>query len=118
MVSRTSSELSKVYYFDGCFAKFEEQVKKNREVVIWATVGAALILVTFPLLFKFDILNQILGGDVAGVLGPVHDGRLRGWKSITTQVMDFPVAMFTYSGSSTVAALHFIIDILFNIFTI
>jgi len=45
VVSRTSSELSKVYYFDGCFAKFEDQVKKNREVVIWATVGAALILV-------------------------------------------------------------------------
>ena len=36
---------SKVYYFDGCFAKFEDQVKKNKEVVIWATAGAALVMV-------------------------------------------------------------------------
>jgi len=41
----TFSASSKDYYFDGCFAKFEDQVKSNREVVIWATVGSALILV-------------------------------------------------------------------------
>ena len=39
---------NKAYYFDGCFAKFEDQVKKNKEVVIWATVGAALVMVDLP----------------------------------------------------------------------
>lgn len=39
------TDSNKVYYFDGCFAKFEDQVKKNKEVVIWATAGAALIMI-------------------------------------------------------------------------
>ena len=39
------TDTNQVYYFDGCFAKFEDQVKKNKEVVIWATVGAALVMV-------------------------------------------------------------------------
>ena len=42
---QTLTDTNKVYYFDGCFSKFEDQVKKNKEVVIWATAGAALVMV-------------------------------------------------------------------------
>ena len=52
------TETNQVYFFDGCFSKFEDQVKKNKEVVIWATVGAALVMVNISLKF-FPILNVI-----------------------------------------------------------
>lgn len=39
------TELSKLYFFDGCFAKFEAEVKDNRQVVVWGTAIAALVLV-------------------------------------------------------------------------
>ena len=29
----SSSESSEEFYFDGCFSKFEAQVKKNKEVI-------------------------------------------------------------------------------------
>ena len=35
------ADTNQVYYFDGCFAKFEDQVKKNKTVVIWATTVLA-----------------------------------------------------------------------------
>ena len=35
------TDTNQVYYFDGCFAKFEDQVKKNKTVVIWATTVLA-----------------------------------------------------------------------------
>ena len=41
----SSSNESEDFYFDGCFSKFEAQVKKNKEVIIWSTVGATLLMV-------------------------------------------------------------------------
>ena len=39
------TDTNQVYYFDGCFSKFEDQVKKNKTVVMWATAVAALLMV-------------------------------------------------------------------------
>ena len=44
------TDTNQVYYFDGCFSKFEDQVKKNKTVVIWATAVAALLMVKMQFL--------------------------------------------------------------------
>ena len=71
------TDTNQVYYFDGCFAKFEDQVKKNKEVVIWATVGAALVMVNISFIILPHLKCYFSGCDVTDSPCHVHDGGLK-----------------------------------------
>ena len=59
------TETNQVYFFDGCFSKFEYQVKKNKTVVIWATAVAALLMVKMQFLMfisklRFQVVTLLI----------------------------------------------------------
>ena len=59
------TETNQVYFFDGCFSKFEDQVKKNKTVVIWATAVAALLMVKMQFLMfisklRFQVVTLLI----------------------------------------------------------
>ena len=59
------TDTNQVYYFDGCFSKFEDQVKKNKTVVIWATAVAALLMVKMQFLMfisklRFQVVTLLI----------------------------------------------------------
>ena len=70
------TDTNQVFYFDGCFAKFEDQVKKNKEV-IWATVGAALVMVNISFIILPHLKCYFSGCDVTDSPCHVHDGGLK-----------------------------------------
>ena len=59
------TDTNQVYYFEGCFSKFEDQVKKNKTVVMWATAVAALLMVKMKFLmfiskFMFQVVTLLI----------------------------------------------------------
>ena len=59
------TETNQVYFFDGCFSKFEDQVEKNKTVVIWATAVAALLMVRMQFLMfisklRFQVVTLLI----------------------------------------------------------
>ena len=59
------TDTNRVYFFDGCFSKFEDQVKKNKTVVIWATAVAALLMVKMQFLMfisklRFQVVTLLI----------------------------------------------------------
>ena len=59
------TDTNQVYFFDGCFSKFEDQVKKNKTVVIWATAVAALLMVKMQFLMfisklRFQVVTLLI----------------------------------------------------------